>query len=258
MKYLDFLTNADLIRTYTKKTAAPLISLLSSEPEIQYVSLRNINLILQKRPNVLEKETKMFFCNFNDPIYIKLEKLDVLVRLADIKNIDAILHEFKDYATEVDVEFVRKTIRSIGLCALKIEKAAEKCVQLLWELLKGKIPYIVQESVIVIRDVFRKYPGKYEAVLKDICDQLKILEEPEAKAAIIWIIGEYADSLENAEDILSEYAKGFRDEQAVVQIHLLTAFVKLYLNRPQSCEEEIQNLLEVATKECENPDLRDR
>ena len=53
---------------------APLISLLSGgrEPEIEYVALKNIAIILQKRPIVIEKEIKMFFCNFNDPIYIKL------------------------------------------------------------------------------------------------------------------------------------------------------------------------------------------
>jgi AP-2 complex subunit beta-1/AP-1 complex subunit beta-1 len=35
----------------------------------------------------LEKELKIFFCNFNDPIYIKLEKLDVVVRLSNMENI---------------------------------------------------------------------------------------------------------------------------------------------------------------------------
>lgn len=32
------------------KLAAPLVTLLSQRPEVQYVALRNINLILQKYP----------------------------------------------------------------------------------------------------------------------------------------------------------------------------------------------------------------
>jgi vesicle coat complex subunit len=74
MRYLDFLSNPDVIRSNAKKMTAPLISLLSGgrEPEIEYVALKNIAIILQKRPIVIEKEIKMFFCNFNDPIYIKL------------------------------------------------------------------------------------------------------------------------------------------------------------------------------------------
>jgi vesicle coat complex subunit len=58
---------------------------------------------------VFEKETKIFYCNFNDPIYVKREKLDILVRLATTENIQSILHELKDYTNEVDVEFVKKS-----------------------------------------------------------------------------------------------------------------------------------------------------
>ena len=50
----------------------------------------------------------MFFCKYNDPIYVKMEKLEIMIKLASDKNIDQVLLEFKEYATEVDVDFVRK------------------------------------------------------------------------------------------------------------------------------------------------------
>ena len=50
----------------------------------------------------------MFFCKYNDPIYVKLEKLDIMIALASERNIDQVLLELKEYATEVDVDFVRK------------------------------------------------------------------------------------------------------------------------------------------------------
>ena len=56
----------------------------------------------------------MFFCKYNDPIYVKMEKLEIMIRLASDKNIDQVLLEFKEYATEVDVDFVRR-VRSIPL-----------------------------------------------------------------------------------------------------------------------------------------------
>lgn len=40
----------------------------------------------------------MFFCNFQDPLYVKLEKLEILIRLADLKTVDSLLNELKDYA----------------------------------------------------------------------------------------------------------------------------------------------------------------
>lgn len=37
-----------------------------------------------------------------------------------------VLLEFKEYATEVDVDFVRKAVRAIGHCAVTIQSAAER------------------------------------------------------------------------------------------------------------------------------------
>ena len=53
---------------------------------------------------------QVFFCKYNDPIYVKLEKLDIMIALASERNIDQVLLELKEYATEVDVDFVRKVI----------------------------------------------------------------------------------------------------------------------------------------------------
>jgi vesicle coat complex subunit len=96
------------------------VTLLSSEPEVQYVALRNINLIVQKRPEILADHIKVFFVKYNDPIYVKLEKLDVMIRLVSDANIQQVLAELKEYATEVDVDFVRKSVRAIGRCAIKV------------------------------------------------------------------------------------------------------------------------------------------
>ena len=49
---------------------------------MQYGALKNINLIIPKRPMIFEQEMKLFFVRYNDPIYIKLEKLDVMIGLA--------------------------------------------------------------------------------------------------------------------------------------------------------------------------------
>lgn len=168
--------------------------------------LKTINLILQKRPLLLPKELKIFFVNYHDPLYVKLEKLEVLAKIASNENILLILHELKECVQEVDVEFVRRAVRTMGRCAIKLEKSADKCVQCLWETLKTKIPYVVQEAVIVIRDIFRKYPNKYEGLLADICENLKTLDDPEAKASIVWIIGEYVEMIDNADEILESFA----------------------------------------------------
>lgn len=50
MKFMEMLPkDLDYYGTLLKKLAPPLVTLLSAEPELQYVALRNINLIVQRR-----------------------------------------------------------------------------------------------------------------------------------------------------------------------------------------------------------------
>ena len=63
---------------------------------------------------------KVFFCKYNDPIYVKMEKLEIMIKLASERNVDQVLMELKEYSTEVDVEFVRRAVRAIGRCAIKL------------------------------------------------------------------------------------------------------------------------------------------
>jgi len=46
MRYLDFVSETEKVRSICRKMAPPLISLMNSEPEIQYIAIRNINLII--------------------------------------------------------------------------------------------------------------------------------------------------------------------------------------------------------------------
>lgn len=57
---------------------------------MQYVALRNINLILQKRSDILAQEIRIFFTKYNDPLYVKLEKLEVIIKLSSDRNIDQV------------------------------------------------------------------------------------------------------------------------------------------------------------------------
>ncbi|KFW79900.1 AP-1 complex subunit beta-1, partial [Manacus vitellinus] len=249
MKFMEMLSkDLDYYGTLLKKLAPPLVTLLSAEPELQYVALRNINLIVQKRPEILKHEMKVFFVKYNDPIYVKLEKLDIMIRLASQANIAQVLAELKEYATEVDVDFVRKAVRAIGRCAIKVEQSAERCVSTLLDLIQTKVNYVVQEAIVVIKDIFRKYPNKYESVIATLCENLDSLDEPEARAAMIWIVGEYAERIDNADELLESFLEGFHDESTQVQLQLLTAIVKLFLKKPTETQELVQQVLSLATQ----------
>ncbi|PGH31187.1 hypothetical protein GX50_06019 [[Emmonsia] crescens] len=249
--------NPETAQSYLKKMAPPLVTLVSSAPEVQYVALRNIDLLLQSKPNILDKELRVFFCKYNDPPYVKFQKLDIMVRIGNERNVDQLLAELKEYALEVDMDFVRRAVRAIGQTAIKIETATEKCVATLLDLINTKVNYVVQEAIVVIRDIFRKYPG-YEGIIPTLCQCIDELDEPNARGALIWIVGEYADKISNAGDILAGFVDGFNEEFTQTQLQILTAVVKLFLKRPDKAQGLVQKVLQAATAENDNPDIRDR
>ncbi|KAK5157655.1 adaptin N terminal region-domain-containing protein [Cryomyces antarcticus] len=247
----------ELSKSYLKKMAPPLVTLVSSQPEVQYVALRNIDLLLQKQPDILSKEMRVFFCKYNDPPYLKLTKLEIMVRIANDKNVDQLLSELKEYAMEVDMDFVRRAVRAIGQVAIKIESASEKCVNTLLDLINTKVNYVVQEAIVVIKDIFRKYPG-YEGIIPTLCQCIDELDEPNARGSLIWIVGEYAEKISNAGDILAGFVDGFGEEFTQTQLQILTAVVKLFLKKPDQSQGLVQKVLQAATAESDNPDIRDR
>jgi len=137
-------------------------------------------------------------------------------------------------------------------------KSAERCIHVLLELIENGFNPVVQESIIVIKDIFRKYPNRYESIIGKLCQNLDTLDEPEAKAAMIWIIGEYAKKIENSNTLLRGFLDNFLDEPPQVQMQLLTATVKLFLQRPKNSKSLLLRVFDMVTKECDDPDLRDR
>jgi vesicle coat complex subunit len=156
------------------------------------------------------------------------------------------------------VDFVRKSVRAIGKLAIKIPPASQLCISTLLSLVSTKVSYIVQEATVVIRNIFRKYPNQYESIIGTLCENLDSLDEPEAKAAMIWVIGQYADRIEDSDVLLDDFLDTFQEETHEVQLALLTATVKLFIQRPTRGSALVPKVLKWATEETDNPDLRDR
>ena len=62
--------------------------------------------------------------------------------------------------------------------------------------IQNKVNYVNQESVVIIKDIFMKYPNKYESIIATLCENLDTADNTEARANMIWIIGGYVKMLE--------------------------------------------------------------
>lgn len=272
IKYLDLVSNQSMRKFVLRdKVPKPLITMLSGDkPEIQYVALRNINLVLQKEPHLLDKHIRHFFCKYNDPLYVKLEKLEIMARVASDENFEKLLMELRAYSSEVDETFVRKAIATIGRVAVKLDKAARKSMRVLLDIIKAnpggqgegkerEVGFVAQNAVAVMADILRKYPNRFEKVVDIVCKNgIDGFDEEKPLAAMIWIIGEYSTIVEDAPEYIEEAIENFDDMDEKCQLSLLTATVKLFLKRPDDAKEMVQGLLKKASSNVDNPDLRDR
>mmetsp|Transcript_12155 Transcript_12155/g.24792 ORF Transcript_12155/g.24792 Transcript_12155/m.24792 type:complete len:399 (-) Transcript_12155:2731-3927(-) len=178
--------NSDqLVERLYRKLAAPLVTLMNGDPETQYVTLRCTNLLLNVHPNLISQEVRVFFCKYNDPLYVKLEKLQVIYRLTTPRNANLVLGELKEYTAEIDEEFVRRSVHTMGQIALKLESEAESCVSLLLDFLKTDLGHLVEEAVLALRDVFRKYPERFYGVVEVLCRTANKVELPSARASLV-------------------------------------------------------------------------
>ncbi|EAS00364.2 adaptin amine-terminal region family protein (macronuclear) [Tetrahymena thermophila SB210] len=267
IKFMDYITSVDIVKNLSAKISQNLISLISwQQPQIQYVVLKCVPHILQKRPGIMEKNIKVFFCNINEPYYIKNEKLDILAKICDNKNYESVLNEIKEYVNEPDPDFVRRSISSLSTIAIKFERAVDKTIEILVEQMKQiretyrtTEPY-VQEIIIAMQKIYRKYPSKikHEKSLEVLINIVDLATEEQAKAAASWIIGEYAEFIPKVVELINTRISEFLQEQRGVQLEILTAAIKILLKYPDEGQHFIQNLLEQASYKTENPDVRDR
>ena len=250
-----------------KKLSAPLVSLVSiSVPEAQYVGLKNIRIILEKYPSLLLKELRVFFIRYLDPLYLKLEKLEILVRLASEQNSAILLAELKEYAMEFEPALVSRAIKCIGSVAVKLPTLVVKAVHLLSNLVDQRPDDLVaNQTVVVLVNILRRYPGRNDLttlVVPVILNHAADLTANDALSSYIWLMGECPKYFRDADTVerLTEDVTEFLEYDSVLQLDILTTIVKINLERPGHPEflSLLQKVLEAATQGCENADVRDR
>ena len=177
------------------------------------------------------------------------------------------LNELKEYVTEGDPDFVRRSLRAISKIALRFEKSIEKCLEILAKQVKEvrevaeHASHAVNELLISLQTILRKYPSKfnYDDMFKDLVELLNYATETEAKEAAAWLLGEYAEEIyKGAIQTFHRWIETFNTEERAVQLQILTSAVKVFIKYPDECESLISQLLTIATERVGNPDVRDR
>ena len=264
LKFLDFIEDEKKVQNYSKKLSLCLISLMDSVPEMRYLLLRAMHCIIQKRHYLFDKDFKSFFIKAYEPIYVKFEKLDILYKLCDNSNYEMILNELSSYSVlEYDMELVQKAIKYIGLIGYKFENSMNICVDNLQHIFQYNQDFTIDQGVIIMRDLLRKYEKeeKPKQLLKIIDEKfIEKIRLPESKKAILYIIGEYCKKIKKSTEYIKIFFNDFSSVNEIVQVQILNAGVKNFLKKSndKKAEELASNILQKCVEESVNADVRDR
>jgi len=204
---------------------------------------------------------KHFFLRYNDPLCVKKLKVSILTDLANTSNQTEIMTELAEYATDVDMEIARAAIKGIAKIAIKLESAVDESIDHLLSFLDLNTNYVSAEACIAIKDLLRKYPDRYEDVIPALQKCLKTVDdtETEGKVAVVWMIGEYGEKINQAPYILEPLIESFKDEpSSAVRMELLSSTMKLFFRRPPEVHKMLGRLLKQAISDTAKIDVRDR
>ncbi|KAL5558803.1 hypothetical protein UlMin_035014 [Ulmus minor] len=227
------LSMADVHQQVYERIKAPLLTLVSSgSPEQSYAVLSHLHLLVMRAPYIFSSDYKHFYCQYNEPSYVKKLKLEMLTAVANESNTYEIVTELCEYAANVDIPIARESIRAVGKIALQ-QYDVNAIVDRLLQFLEMEKDYVTAEALVLVKDLLRKYPQWSHdciAVVGNISSQN--IQESKAKAALIWMLGEYSQDMQDAPYVLESLIENWEDEHsAEVRLHLLTAVMKCFFKR---------------------------
>lgn len=221
---------------YVACAAGPLVALLRSPPDIQQVALVNMVAFCLEWPKLFVRYATHFLVHGTDSTLLSCLKFEILTLIfprceAFMK--EMILGELRHFTRASNNELVQAAVQAIGRCAQHDPKASTRCMQLLFKQMSSHDGNLVAESVTVIRHLIQQAPQSHVKTVIQLAKSLDTTVNPEARASIIWLVGEFAgiggeDNI--APDVLRILAKTFADESEAAKLQIVLLAAKVYLH----------------------------
>ncbi|KAI1611114.1 adaptin N terminal region-domain-containing protein [Exophiala viscosa] len=233
-------------RTYLEEAVGPLIGLLRGPTEVEEVALCNIVLVSLTAPELFVPYASHFLLRALDSpqmCKLKIELLTLIYPHAALHLKSIILSELQHFSHSSDIGLIRESVRAIGRCAQSDPNNAHRCFRVLLNQISSFDNVLVSEVLTVMRHLIQQDPKSHRKTVVRLARNLDKTTSPEARATIIWLVGEFASldpDNDIAPDVLRILAKGFAEESetAKQQIVLLAAKVYLLFLQKQRSEDD--------------------
>lgn len=216
-----------------------LCSMISGDSQIKLLALQIILLIVIRGSSVFQRHYKKFYIFPSDSTDVARLKLSILSKLVNETNIKYIIDELKYNALNSDPYVARESLKAIGKCSHVSSEWNDRTLKWCLRNVRNTTGIVLDELLTVIRyliQIRQQIDGSGNEIAQIVYNLSVLLEdnslglEPNAKASIIWIIGEFSKQLNNqiAPDVLRNLLKTLPNEPEEVRYQTLILASKLY------------------------------
>lgn len=264
LKFSKSLESPKLVEGLCRKIAGSLIAVMGRSPEIVWVFLRNVEIMLARFPGVVNNP-KAFFVNFNDPGYLKMQKVQVLGLLCDETTTKTIVNEMSEYSYDTNVDFARASFHHLWKIGSKFESALEPVTKAIANILfnaqdVGFSDHLLNEAALAVEAMFRRYRNQRVLVeiLSVVIKASDRINKPESLSALLNVLPDFPQFETEAFKIIQAKVDNFLELSSDVQMACLSAAIRMFTLDPEKYSELVPQLLDTIDKNIDNPDIRDR
>ena len=221
---------------YVESTAGPLVALLRSPHDLHEVVFYNIVGVCLIRPTPFLPFLSHFLIRASDStqtLRLKLELLTLMFPHSDENTRGLVLSELEHFTNSDNEELVRESVRAIGRCAQNDLTTSKRCLNLLLKQAASSDDLLVAEALTVVRHLIQQDPAAHQKTIIRLAKNLDTMINPEARANIIWLVGEFSASEEQhdvAPDVLRILLQTFADEGGAAKLQIVLLAAKVYLH----------------------------
>ena len=145
---------------------------------------------------------------------VRRKAISIVLSLTSSRNIEEVVLFFKkqlqrtqDQEFEKAPEYRQLLIQSIHVCAIKFSEVAASVVHALMDFLGDSNNPSALDVVAFVREVVEKFPQLRRTICEKLIQTLSEIKSGKVYRGVLWILGEYAEDVQEIQDIFRELRK---------------------------------------------------
>lgn len=248
LKYFHKLVdgNFDLKKLATMRAKDQFLHLLTADnPEMTLVLLEFIETLLQEFLELFQTHHRLFYCRYNEPLYLKTKKILLLSSLTTDTNFSEVVEELGMYCLDTILNIAKCAVNALCSISSQFLQHTSQVVDMLVNLLDVQGIGIVPDVLNALQSLDLKVISNLPDVLLRLEKCADAIDLDEAKPALLWLLGEYGEALDSSPYLLEGYADELSTHSDPLLCEsLLTSAMKLFVKRPAECQEMLGKVLE--------------